>query len=68
VPPKQARVYGALRLSVLVPSEHVVRLDRDVSFQRESSGATVATGTRLAVRLVEEENHRARGLAGATVC
>jgi hypothetical protein len=69
VPPKQARVYGALRLSVLVPSEHVVRLDRDASFPRESSGATVGTGALLAVRLVEEEeNRRARGLAGARVC
>jgi hypothetical protein len=66
----QKRVQGQLqreRLRVVL-SEHVVRLDRDASFPCESSGATVGTCTQLAVRLVEEENRRARGLAGARVC
>jgi hypothetical protein len=51
--------------SDIVLSENVVRLDRDASFPCESSGATVGTCTQLAVRLVQEENRRARGLAGA---
>jgi hypothetical protein len=58
---------AVVALSRLVLSEHVVRRDRDASFPRESSGATVGTGTQLAVRLVEEENRRARGLARARV-